>query len=54
MVSSKQLNELIQKAEAYDRIKSNNSKAGKASSAKLTAEERKTRAQKAAQARWAK
>ena len=46
--------ELMRKAEAYDKIASNNSKAGKASVAKLTPEQRSARAKKAVQARIAK
>lgn len=46
--------ELMRKAEAYDKIKSNNSKAGKASVAKFTPEERSARAKKAVEARIAK
>lgn len=46
--------ELIRKAEAYDKIKNNNSKAGKASVAKLTPEQRRERAKRAVEARIAK
>lgn len=46
--------ELKRKAEAYDKIKNNNSKAGKASVAKFTPEERRERAKKAVAARIAK
>lgn len=53
-MSEKDIQKIMQKAAAYDKIRSNNSKAGKASSAKLTAEQRKARAKKAAQARWSK
>lgn len=43
--------ELKRKAEAYGKIKSNNSKAGKASVAKFTPEQRSARAKKAVAAR---
>lgn len=46
--------ELVRKAEAYDKLTANLSKAGKTSSAKLTPEERSARAKKAVQARIAK
>lgn len=46
--------ELIRKAEAYDKIKNNNSKAGKASVAKFTPEQRRERAKKAVEVRIAK
>lgn len=46
--------ELKKKAEAYDKIKSNNSKAGKISASKLTPEQRSANAKKAVEARIAK
>ena len=44
-------NALLEKERAYNRIKSNNSVAGKKSSVKLTPEERSARAKKAVEAR---
>lgn len=46
--------ELKRKAEAYDKIKGNNSKAGKVSASKLTPEQRSARAKKAVEARMKK
>ena len=49
-----ELEELREKAEAYDRIAASNAKNGKRSGSNMTAEERKERAKKAAAARWSK
>lgn len=43
--------ELKRKADAYDKIKNNNSNAGKASARNLTPEQRSARAKKAVEAR---
>lgn len=53
-ISAEELETLRRKAEAYDRIVAKNSTAGKASSARMSPQERRERAQKAAAARWAK
>lgn len=54
VISEEALLDLRRKAEAYDKIVANNSRAGKASTSKLTAEERRARAKKAAASRWKK
>ena len=54
MVSEEELQELRRKAEAYDKIVSKNSAAGKASVAKLSKAELSERNKKAAAARWGK
>lgn len=50
-IPKSQYDELCRKAAAYDELARNLSRAGKASSAKLTAEERSARAKKAVEAR---
>lgn len=53
-ISLQEYNELKYKAEAFDRMTSHLSKAGKVSSANMTPEQRSARAKKAVQARIAK
>lgn len=53
-ISKAEYDELKAKAEKYDKIKGNNSNAGKVSASKLTPEQRSERARKAVQARIAK
>lgn len=50
-ISKIELEELRAKAEKYDRVRASASKAGKASMAKLTPEERSAKARKALEAR---
>lgn len=50
-ISEEEYAELKRKAEAYDNIRSNNSKAGKTSVSKMTPEQLSARAKKAVKAR---
>lgn len=50
-ISIDEYKELVAKAEAYDKIRANNSAAGKKSANNMTAEELTARAKKAVQAR---
>ena len=50
-ISEDEYAELKRKAEAYEKIQQNNSKAGKASASNMTAKERSERAKKAVEAR---